>query len=125
MKIIKQVLSCVLILSLSGCASIWGSNTRTVNVRSKPAGAAIIVDNQQYGVTPATITLPTYIYGGKSIGLRKKGYQEQILTVNAKFQPIAILDILLWPTLLVDAGTGSLVKIDPDNLNLDTTLERA
>ncbi len=125
MKMINLALICAISLIISGCASIAGDNTRTVKVDSFPSGAGIYVDNQQYGVTPAVITLPTYIYGGKAVTLRKKGYQDQTMVVNTKFQPIALLDILFWPTLLVDAGTGSLVKIDPANLNLNAKLERA
>src|SRR5438128_1331278 len=126
MKKYKLILSCLLFvsfLSITGCASIAGDNTRAVKVDSYPAGAGIYVDNQQYGVTPAVITLPTYIYGGKSVTVRKRGYYDQTMLVNTKFQPIALLDILLWPTFFVDALTGSLVKIDPANLNLNAKLE--
>lgn len=128
MKIIKPTLSFaffVLFLSISGCASIAGNNTRAVKVESYPSGATIHVDNQQYGVTPAVITLPNYIYGGKSVTLKKSGYQDQTMMVNSKFQPIALLDIFFWPTFIIDAATGNIVKIDPANLNLNYKLQRA
>ena len=125
MKITRLALFCAALLILSGCASIAGDNTRAVKVTSQPTGAAIYVDNQQYCVTPAVVTLPTYIYGGKSLTLKKKGYQDQTMMVNSKFQPIALLDILFWPTFVIDAATGNIVKIDPANLNLNSTLERA
>jgi hypothetical protein len=124
MKIIKLAAVLAALVTISGCASIAGSNTRAVKVDSQPQGAAIFVDNQQYGVTPAVITLPNYIYGGKSVTLRKRGYEDQSMMVNSKFQPVALLDILLWPTLLIDATTGDIVKIDPANLNLNTQLRR-
>lgn len=109
---------------LGGCASIAGSNTRQVNVHSAPAGAAIYVDNQKYGVTPGVVTLPSYIYGGKIVTLRKHGYQDTTVVVNTAFQPIALLDILLWPTFFVDALTGNLVKIDPASLNIHAEMQR-
>lgn len=111
-----------LFLSMTGCASIAGENTRDVKIESRPAGAAIFVDNKQYGVTPAVITLQSYIYGGKSVILRKPGYQEQTMAINTTFQPIALLDILLWPTFFIDAATGNLVKIDSASLNINSTL---
>lgn len=114
----------VLFLTLSGCASIAGDNMRQVSVNSKPAGAAIYVDNQQYGTTPAIVTLPTYIYGGKSITLKKEGYNDHSMMVNSAFQPIALLDIFLWPTFIIDAATGNLVKIDPANRNLYADLQK-
>lgn len=126
MKIItKLIVSCAIFSVLTGCASIAGDNTRTVHVASMPSGAGIYVDNQQFGVTPANVTLPSYIYGGKTVTLRKKGYQDQNLVVNTRFQPIAILDIFLWPTFIVDAVTGDLVKVDPATRNLDGRLMRA
>jgi len=118
------MLTLALALTLTACASIAGSNTRQVNVTA-PSGAGIYVDNQQYGVAPATITLPTYIYGGKSITVRKSGFRDQTQMVNSVFQPIALLDILAWPTFLIDAATGNLVKIDPANLNMTFHLQRA
>jgi hypothetical protein len=123
MKIIKLALFGIFCATISGCASIAGDNTRSVNVRSTPSGAAIYVDNQQYGITPAVITLPTYIYGGKSVTLKKHGYQDQTFMVNSKFQPIALLDILFWPTFVIDAATGNIVKIDPANLHISTELQ--
>jgi PEGA domain len=125
MNIIKAALASLLSLSIVGCATIAGDNNRAIKVDSHPAGAAIFVDGQQYGTTPAVVTLPTYIYGGKSVTLRKAGYHDHTMMVNSKFQPIALLDIFLWPTFILDAATGSLVKIDPANLNLNADLERA
>lgn len=125
MKIIKISAIAALIGLLSGCGTIAGDNTRSVAVNSQPQGAKIYVDNQQYGTTPAIVTLPSHIYGGKQVTLKKKGYQDQTMNVNTSFQPIALLDVLAWPTLLVDAATGDLVKIDPANRNLHSNLERA
>jgi hypothetical protein len=125
MNILKLGLATCVIATLTGCASIAGDNTRQVKVSSYPQGAAIMVDNQQYGTTPATITLPSYIYGGKNVLLKKKGYQDTSMMVNTSFQPVALLDILFWPTFIVDGMTGDLVKIDPANRNLSTNLQHA
>lgn len=123
-KLALAMASTVMTLSLTGCASIGGDNTRAVRVESEPAGAAIYVDNQQYGVTPAVITLPSYIYGGKTVVVRKKGYSDQALPVNTNFQMISILDVLFWPSLVVDGVTGNLVKIDPANRYLNANLRQ-
>jgi len=115
----------VLSLMVSGCASIAGNNTRQVMVTSEPIGAAVYIDNQRYGTTPAIVTMPTYIYGGKTLMLKKEGYQDQTMRINSEFQPIALLDILCWPTILIDIATGNIVKIDPANLNLYASLQKA
>lgn len=125
MHVLKIFSAGVLFAALTGCASIAGDNSRKVSVNSHPQGAKIYVDNQQYGTTPAIITLPNYIYGGKSVTLKKQGFQEHTMMVNSKFQPVALFDILLWPTFLIDAATGNIVKIDPANTNLHAQLARA
>lgn len=125
MTITKTLLAAGLMITLTGCASIAGDNTRAIKVTSKPSGAAVYVDNQQHGVTPTTVTLPNDIYGGKTVSVKKSGYQEQAKTVNTKFQPIAMLDVLFWPSFIVDGVTGNIVKVDPANRNLDYNLQRA
>jgi uncharacterized protein YceK len=125
MKIIQTIICLALFITISGCASIAGNNTRKVAVKSYPSGARIYVDNMQYGVTPATITLPSYIYGGKSVQVRKAGYEDQAIMVNTKFQPIGLFNIIFWPGFIVDAATGSIVKIDPSDLNLEYKLQKA
>lgn len=125
MKMLKIAAACAISFAVVGCASIAGSNTRMIKVESVPAGATVKMDGQNFGTTPAVVTLPTYIYGGKTLTLSKRGYQDQNKVVNTSFQPIAILDILFWPSIIIDAATGSLVKIDPANLNINATLERA
>lgn len=125
MNIIRTAICLALLLTLSGCASIAGNNTRQVAVKSYPAGASVLVDNQQYGVTPTIVTLPSYVYGGKSITVKKSGYQAQTRMVNTKFQPVGLFNILFWPGFIVDGVAGNTVKIDPADLNLEYDLQKA
>jgi hypothetical protein len=125
MKLIKLLSMGAVVLTFTGCASIFGDNNRTVKVSSYPQGAGIYVDNKQYGVTPATVTLPNNIYGGKTVTFKKAGYAEQTQAINTKFQPVALLDILLWPTLIVDGVAGNLVKVDPADTAVNAKLIRA
>ena len=67
----------------SGCASMFGDNTRTLTVNSEPQGAVVYYDNIQYGTTPATITLPNYIYGAQGLTFRKSGYQDQAVVLTS------------------------------------------
>lgn len=103
---------------LSGCASMFGDNTRDVKVDSSPQGAAIWIDNHQYGVTPAVVTLSSYIYSGKIVTLKLQGYSDQSKTINSQFQPVGLFNILFWPGFLIDAATGNSVKVSPSDLNM-------
>lgn len=124
----KKVQTCVFIclfVILSGCATIAGENTRSVRVISNPSGAKIYVQNELKGVTPSVVTLPQHLYGGKTLTLTKPGYLDENVIINTQLQPIAILDILFWPSFLVDAATGKLLKIDPNFLNINKKLQIA
>lgn len=122
-KIGKLIVVFAAVISLNSCASIAGDNMRTVCVHSQPQGAGIYVDGLRRGTTPGSITLPSYIYGGKTIVVKKEGYQEQVLMVNSKFQPCGLWNILFWPGFFVDAATGNIVKIDPACYNLTAELQ--
>ena len=111
------------VLLISGCASIFGDNTRVVKVDSNPQGAEVYIDNVEYGKTPATIKLPSYIYGGKIITLKKEGYADRSEIIDTQFQKVGILNIFFWPGFLIDGATGSSVKIDPLHLNINSTLK--
>ncbi|BBH53400.1 PEGA domain-containing protein [Fluviispira sanaruensis] len=107
---------------LTGCASMYGDNTRLVKVDSQPQGADIYIDGARVGKTPAVITLSTYIYGGKTLVLRKENFSETSVMVNSKFQPVTIWNILNGFGFLIDAATGNILKIDPANLSVQSEL---
>jgi hypothetical protein len=124
-KTVKLLGTVTLIGITTGCASMFGDNTRQVTVNSQPSGAGIYMDGVRHGTTPAIITLPSHIYGGKVISLRKDGYLEQSATINSKFQPVGLWNILFWPGFIIDGVTGDTVKIDPSSLVVSTNLETA
>ena len=123
----KIMISICLLLAImavfSGCATIGGQNSRYINVNSDPIGADICIDNKIYGKTPATIQLPEYIYGGKTIVLKKKGFIERSIDIRTSFQFISLLDAFFWPGFIVDGITGSLVRIHDDSKDVFITLQ--
>lgn len=125
MTISKLTVLAALSTLVMGCASIAGNNDRTVTVHSNPEGAKVFVGHKQYGTTPAVVRLPTYIYGGKEITVKKAGYESQTQTVNSKFQPVGLLNILFWPGFIIDAATGSTVKIDPAQQDIHYDLKKS
>jgi hypothetical protein len=122
-KIAQSAVISVILLSLTGCATIAGDNTRTVCVNSHPQGAGIYIEGQRHGTTPANITLSNYIYNGKTVTLKKDGYYDQTMTINSKFQPCSLWNLILCPGFLIDAATGNIVKINPAQLNMTTDLQ--
>ena len=122
-KIVQPAAVSMVLLSLTSCATIAGDNTRTVCVNSYPQGAGIFIEGQRHGTTPANVTLPNYIYGGKTMTLKKEGYYDQAMTINTKFQPCGLWNLLFWPGFVIDGATGNTVKINPAQLNLTTELQ--
>lgn len=107
-------------LSLSGCATLFGDNTRQVSVNSNPQGAKVYLNNQYMGTTPTTLTMSS-LWDTNIVELKKPGHEPIVRTVNTSFQPVTILDILLWPTLIIDGVSGDMMKISPDSRNITAT----
>jgi len=74
---VKRGLAGILFLTfLAGC----GTSGQYI-VKSKPVGAEILVDDEKYGSTPATISVPfpenkQLVREKRIISLRLKGYRE-------------------------------------------------
>lgn len=115
----------ILAISASGCASLFGENNRQITVKSQPSGANVYIDGVNYGTTPAIVTLPTYVWNGQSIVVKKDGYQDTGVLINSKFQNVGLLNILFWPGFLIDAATGNTMKIDPSKLNVEVNMSSA
>ena len=54
----RTAVACLLMLSLSGCASIFMGTQETITVTSEPPGARIYVNGFGHGYTPNTFTVP-------------------------------------------------------------------
>lgn len=124
-KILLNSLIAVSALYISGCASMFGDNTRTVKVNSKPSGANVYLNGINYGVTPTSINLPNYLYTDHTIIVKKSGYQDKGVLINGKFQPVGLLNFIFLPGFVVDAATGNALKVDPNQLNLDVDMTAA
>ncbi len=123
-KLFVKILS-ILVAStvVTSCATMFGDNNRTIKVDSQPSGAGVFVNHQRVGTTPAVVTLPSHIYGGANISLKKEGYEEQALFVQTQVQPSTFLNIFFWPGFVVDGLTGNIIKINPVCTNLSSELQ--
>ncbi len=114
----------LLIFGVTGCASMYGDNTRQVSVNSEPEGANVYINGKNYGTTPTTVTLPTYVYGGMPITVKKDGYVDQDVQINAQFQTVGLWNILNFPIgFIIDSADGDAIKLDPDSTKLSVKLQ--
>lgn len=109
---------------LSGCATMFGDNSKIVHVNSVPKNAQIFANNVPVGLTPTTISVPN-TWSPTLLTFRKQGYADQATQVNTNFQMIGLLNILFWPGFVIDAISGDMMKISPESRNIDVKLSPA
>jgi hypothetical protein len=76
---IKRLL---LLISLTLCSSLSGCVERQLTINTNPAGAQVLLNDEEVGVSPVTTTFSWY--GDYNVSIRKEGYQT--LTTHQKLQ---------------------------------------
>ena len=105
----------------SGCASIFRGDRSKVLFESNPSGAKIIIDDNEVGVTPMTVKMPSrHKY---HVTIKKHGYGEEKLYITNEVEVgYVVLDILFGLIPIVfDATSGAWYKIVPDKVYIDFT----
>jgi hypothetical protein len=126
MKYLKLILIIVQAVSLTNCASIIHGSKQQITFSSQPSGATVYIDDHKVGVTPRVIELPR-----KG---RIKGEPSTKNTYKAKiemdgFEPYEIIikretDSWIFGNLvfggligfIIDASSGSMYKLTPDQI---------
>lgn len=124
MKLLTSIVTVLFLVSISGCATLFGNNSRTVHVNSDPAGASIYLDGNPVGTTPGIVTIDS-TWSNHNILLKKNGYEPRYASINSTFQPVTILDVLFWPTLIVDGISGNMMKIADSSRTINADLTPA
>lgn len=124
MKTLLLVTSLSFILLLSGCASLFGNNNKTVRVNSNPEQAQVLMNNMPVGTTPLCVTVPS-TWSPTLLTFKKRGYTDQCAMINTTFQPIGALNIFFWPAFIIDAVAGNTMKISPESRNICLSLSKA
>ena len=119
--IINIVLSALAMTILSSCASIAGDNSKMVQVNSTPQGAKVYLNNAPVGTTPTQIAINN-TWSPTVITLKKKGYEDSSAEINTAFQTVGLLNIFFWPGFIIDAATGSTMKITPESRAINADL---
>lgn len=125
MKTIPRSIGLTLILiSLAGCATIFGDNDRTVKINSDPQGAKVYLNNNYIGTTPTMVVMQN-IWHPSELKIEQPGQQPFITAINSKFQPVGLWNILFWPGFIVDAISGDMMKIAPNDKSVLATFSKA
>jgi hypothetical protein len=110
------------------CAAAPGCVLRTLEVKSRPAGAVVYLDDQPVGKTPCT--LPFDYYGTRAIRVAKPGYRPHQGEVELaapwyEWFPLDFFSEILWPGVIRDRHdyAVALEKIEPGAADAAATTE--
>lgn len=94
-----------------GCATLAGGVTQQVRVKSKPAGARVLVNGNDVGVTPVTTRLSRW--GWHWVRIEMAGYEPYEVRLEKTYNGTAGANLFIggvW--IVVDAVTGAIFQLD-------------
>ncbi|MCH8245992.1 MAG: PEGA domain-containing protein [Bacteroidetes bacterium] len=106
----------ILAFVIAGCATIMHGTTQDVSISSQPTGATITIDGQTYGTTPVVADLKRK--DKHMIRIELEGYEPYEIGLGRKTSGWVWGNIVFGGLigLAVDAITGGLYKISPDQV---------
>ena len=106
----------ITLLASAACGTIINGSKQNVSFSSTPGGATVFVDNQQMGVTPVSLALSRKDH--HNVRLELAGYQpyEVKLTRGVSGWVFGNLIFGGLPGLAIDAISGGLYKLSPDDV---------
>jgi uncharacterized protein YceK len=122
MKVFAALLATCIV---SGCASIMHGTSQDVGISSTPTGATVTVDNQGSGATPYVAHLSRK--DNHIVKLSLPGYGPAELTLTRKTSGWVWGNIVFGGLigLAVDAMTGGLYNLTPEQLNSALVSQKA
>lgn len=102
-----------------GCATIMHGTSQGIGIQSKPTGAAVTIDNQEYGKTPVVANLSRK--DNHVVHLTLDGYQPFDATIIRSTSGWVWGNILFGGLigLAVDAISGGLYKLSPQQVEAE------
>ena len=103
----RYAIGIALMLSVSGCAALFGAKQKDFDLRSQPEGADVYLNGNRLGSTPIQVNLSNL--ANHTFVFRKEGFKEATCTLTRGTDGgWVVLDILagLVP-VIIDAATNS------------------
>ena len=108
----------LLLVFLTGCATIANGPTATIAVKTVPPAATVSVNGQTW-TTPATIAIPRGL-GNIELRFKKDGYPAGTVPLTQTMSWMTLGNVLLGAlgviTFLIDAGTNAALTYSPDTV---------
>ena len=118
LRLASAALLGLLIVLLSGCATLFNNKTPAVDLASTPAGAEVYVDGYYVGTTPVQVNLT--VREDHVVEFRKEGHDTRTYRIS-RFVGFGwiVLDVLtgLVP-IIIDLATGDWFMLDTEEVNV-------
>ncbi|WP_266205508.1 PEGA domain-containing protein [Pontibacter kalidii] len=121
-----QVSMLALALTCMSCATIVNGSRQTVDFSSQPTGAKVSINGAAYGTTPTQVRLKRNANfpgtpsgrGFYDVKIELDGYYPYEVKVKREFNGWFLGNILIGGLIgiIVDAATGSMYKLSPDQV---------
>lgn len=128
MALLRKLQVLVMILAFSGlstgCATLFGTDDKMVQVASNPTGAQVFVNGQPYGRTPTSVQIADLL-DDNYITFKLKGYDDVTRPIMTSIQPVAFLNLLNIICWGIDVVSGKVMKLDTKFITVDLTPKSA
>lgn len=122
---LRSSLYAVALLSLAGCATIIHGTSQDVGFSSTPSAATVSVDNVEVGKTPVITKLSRK--DNHIIKVQLAGFQPFEATVTRSVSGWVVGNLVFGalPGLVIDAISGGLYKLTPEQVAAQMALQGA
>lgn len=116
-RTLPTYLSILLVIFITGCASIFSGTKQEVTFTSTPDGALVTIQGKPMGRTPLTIL--TAKEKKRTAVIEKEGYRSATIDLTNEVDPLFYVNILGFPVGMIfssitDAASGAIYKYAPD-----------
>lgn len=139
MKIMTKIVSAIIFGLLTGCATIMGTDSQNIPIRSAPSDASISIIDENgseiySGRTPTTVPFKKSngkYFGKKSykVVISKPGYGTQTIPITASVNGWYMFGNLIFGGLIgyliVDPLNGKMYSLSPENIDATLTTSNA
>ena len=106
------VTSAVLLLALTGCATLISGTNQTLTFNSEPSGAEVYLDGALIGMTPVSLSVKKN--KKDAFLIKKEGYKAVSRDITKSYDPVTVLSIF-WDLSTTDMISGAAFEYEPNS----------
>ncbi len=118
MHIASTLTALAVVALLPSCATLFAGGPDRVQVTSDPPGARVTVRGEIAGTTPCVVNLQRPMGGGGTVITIANDNRSERQLVTQSMNPVALIDILFLPGLIVDGLTGNVWQHDTSPIHV-------